>query len=76
MKRLCPACHGVKHFRNSTRIGCGEQCKNHFMQVNNCNLDTFARHYIEAESLFEERNKVSKWTIKAPLLDELGIKYS
>lgn len=30
IQALCPACHGVKHFHNSTRIGYGEQAKNHF----------------------------------------------
>lgn len=72
---LCPACHGVKHIRHSTRIGYGEHAKSHFMRVNKCNLDKFAFHYIEAEMLFEKRNKVDKWTIKAPLLEKLGIKY-
>ena len=58
---LCPACHGVKHFRNSQRIGYGEHAKAHFLKVNNCNLNDFVEHYMAAESLFHERNTVDKW---------------
>ena len=75
IKALCPACHGVKHFRNSVRIGYGEQAKHHFMKVNDCGLDTLTKHYLEVESLFEQRNQVRQWEMKAPLLDELGINY-
>ena len=75
IKALCPACHGVKHFRNSVRIGYGEQAKQHFMQVNHCGLATLTQHYLAAEALFAERNQVKQWTMKAPLLDELGIEY-
>lgn len=75
IKTLCPACHGVKHFRNSVRIGYGEQAKKHFMKVNHCGMETLTKHYLEAESLFEQRNQVKQWEMKAPLLDELGITY-
>lgn len=71
---LCPACHGVKHFRNSQRIGYGEHAKAHFIRTNKCSAETFAEHYMEAQSQFDERNKVNSWEMKAPLLDELGIR--
>lgn len=58
---LCSACHGVKHYRNSNRIGYGENSKRHFMRVNNCNELTFAGHLMQAENDFEEKNKVLRW---------------
>jgi len=58
---LCPACHGVKHIRHSQRIGYGEHAKRHFMEVNGCTNSEFAEHYLEALSLFNERNRVDKW---------------
>ena len=58
-----------------TRIGYGEQVKHHFMKVNHCGLDTLTKHYLEVESLFEQRNQVKQWQMKAPLLDDLGIVY-
>jgi len=61
---LCPVCHGVKHFRNSQRIGYGEHSKAHFLKINNCTLEDFALHYLEAENLFNERNKIKKWIMK------------
>jgi hypothetical protein len=75
IKAICPSCHGVIHFKNSTRIGYGEQAKAHFMKVNNCNLTDFTIAYIEAENRFDSLSKIDKWNIAAPLLDELGIKY-
>jgi hypothetical protein len=72
---LCPACHGVKHFRNSTRIGYGEQSKAHFMKINNCDFNAFMEHYLEAQATFDELSKIKKWEIIAPLLDELEIEY-
>lgn len=68
---LCPACHGVKHMRNSERIGYGENSKRHFLKINNCDDITFAGHYTEAQFLFDERNKVERWKIKADL-DKFG----
>lgn len=68
---LCPACHGVKHMRNSERIGYGESSKRHFLKINNCDDITFAGHYAEAQLLFDERNKVKRWKIKADL-DKFG----
>ena len=64
---LCSACHGVKHMRNSERIGYGEQSKVHFLKVNGCTSMTFAKHYAEAQFLFDQRNKVLRWNIAADL---------
>lgn len=64
---LCPACHGVKHMRNSERIGYGDSAKAHFLKVNNCSQMVFAKHYAEQQFLFEERNNVLRWKVKADL---------
>lgn len=64
---LCPACHGVKHMRNSERIGYGDSAKAHFIKVNGCSEVALAGHYAEAQMLFEERNEVERWKIKADL---------
>lgn len=64
---LCSKCHGVKHFRNSVRLGYGENAKNHFVKINRCSLLDFASHCIDSEIAFEERNKVYRWEMKADL---------
>lgn len=64
---LCPACHGVKHIRNSERIGYGKHSKSHFIKTNNCSELMFGKHYAEAQFLFEERNEVLRWKLKADL---------
>lgn len=64
---LCHACHGVKHMKNSIRIGYEESSKAHFIKVNNCSPMDFAKHYTDALVLFEERNEVFRWRIKADL---------
>lgn len=64
---LCSKCHGVKHYRNSTRLGYGEEAKQHFMIVNNCSEMEFATHLVQAQMDFEERNKVYRWKVKADL---------
>ena len=66
---LCEKCHGVNHFRHSVMIGYGEHAKQHFLKINKCNMETFAAHFIEAENLFNERNKVDKWTMKVPYFE-------
>ena len=30
---ICSKCHGVKHFKNSVRLGYGEEAQKHFMKV-------------------------------------------
>ena len=50
---LCSRCHGVKHIRNSQRLGFGENAKIHFMKVNNCNELEFATHLTKAQMDFE-----------------------
>ncbi|MFA5449112.1 MAG: hypothetical protein WC292_01555 [Clostridia bacterium] len=64
---LCSACHGVKHVRNSERIGYGESAKRHFLKINKCSPIVFAGHYAEAQILFDERNEVKRWKVKAEL---------
>lgn len=64
---LCSACHGVKHMRNSERIGYGESAKAHFIKVNGCSAVALTGHYTEAKMLFEERNEIERWKIKADL---------
>lgn len=75
---LCSKCHGVKHYRNSTRLGYDEEAKQHFMNVNNCGEMEFAAHLVQAQMDFEERSKVYRWKIKADLskfgLDNATIK--
>lgn len=64
---LCSKCHGVKHMRNSQRLGFGENAKRHFMKVNNCSNFEFASHYAQAQMDFEERNEILRWKINADL---------
>lgn len=64
---LCSKCHGVKHIRNSQRLGFGENAKRHFMEVNNCNELEFAKHLAKAQMDFEERNKIYRWKMIADL---------
>ncbi|MGN1212654.1 MAG: hypothetical protein ACI4TZ_01310 [Christensenellales bacterium] len=64
---LCSRCHGVKHIRNSQRLGFGENAKKHFMKVNNCNELEFAAHLTKAQMDFEERNKIYRWKMIANL---------
>ncbi len=64
---LCSRCHGVKHIRNSYRLGYGEDAKTHFMKVNNASELDFIAHLTEAEMKFEEQNKVYRWNIVADL---------
>ncbi|MCL2675217.1 MAG: hypothetical protein FWE84_01320 [Firmicutes bacterium] len=68
---LCSACHGVKHYRNSERIGYEESAKRHFLKINECGEIVFAGHYAEAQALFEERNGVLRWKVRADL-DKFG----
>ena len=64
---LCSRCHGVKHIRNSYRLGYGDDAKTHFMKVNNASELDFIAHLTEAEMKFEELNKVYRWNIVADL---------
>lgn len=60
---LCPKCHGVKHFRNSERLGYSDNAKRHFMQVNNCKDIDFANHYTEEQFIFDKLSKVYRWKV-------------
>ena len=64
---LCSKCHGVKHIRNSQRLGYEEDTKRHFINVNKCSELDYASHLIKAQMDFEERNKIYRWKIKADL---------
>ena len=64
---LCSRCHGVKHIRNSERLGYGENAKRHFMKVNNCSELEFVSHLTKAQIDFEEMNKVYRWKMIANL---------
>ncbi len=64
---ICSKCHGVKHIRNSQRLGYGENAKQHFIEVNNCNELEFASHLTKAQIDFEEKNKIYRWKIIANL---------
>lgn len=64
---LCPKCHGVKHMRNTERIGFGENAKRHFLKINNCDQMVFVNHYIEQQLRFEELNEVLRWEVVADL---------
>lgn len=70
---LCSKCHGVKHIRNSQRLGYGENTKRHFMNVNDCSELEFASHLTKAQLDFEERNQIYRWKIVADL-DKFGLK--
>ncbi len=64
---ICTKCHGVIHYKNSVRLGYGNEAKMHFIKVNNCSEMEFASHLHKAISDFEERNKVYRWKIVADL---------
>lgn len=70
---ICSKCHGVKHIRNSQRLGHEEDAKKHFMKVNNCNELEYAFHLAKAQIDFEERNKIYRWKIVADLT-KFGLK--
>lgn len=62
---ICSKCHGVKHIRNSQRLGYGEEAKNHFISVNKCTELDYASHLALAQIDFEEKNKIYRWKIIA-----------
>lgn len=64
---ICSRCHGVKHFKNSVRLGFGEEAQMHFMKVNNTSEMQFANHLNKSLIEYEERNKVLRWKIVASL---------
>ncbi len=64
---ICSRCHGVKHFKNSVRLGYGEEAQEHFIKTNNCSEIKFASHLNKSFLEYEERNKVYRWKIVADL---------
>lgn len=69
---LCKKCHGVKHIKNTTRLGYEKESKEHFIKINKCSDMDFASHYMNTEMLYNQRNQVDRWTLKAPTLEQLG----
>ncbi len=67
IKAICSRCHGVKHFKNSVRLGFGEDAEKHFMKVNNASEMQFASHLNKTLLEYEERNKTHRWKIVADL---------
>lgn len=64
---ICGKCHGVKHFKNSVRLGFGKQAKEHFIKTNKCSEIDFINHLLEAKINYDERNKIYRWKIIANL---------
>lgn len=64
---LCPQCHGVKHMRNSERIGYGENAKRHFCTINKSSAMDFANHYAEQQFRFEDLSEIFRWKVIAEL---------
>ena len=64
---ICSKCHGVKHFKNSVRLGYGEEAQEHFMKVNNASEMEFASHLNKSLLEYNERNSVYRWKIVADL---------
>ena len=71
IKAICSRCHGVKNFKNSVRLGFGEEAERHFLKVNNASEMQFATHLNKALIEYEEKNKVFRWKIIADL-EEFG----
>ena len=70
---ICSKCHGVKHIRNSKRLGHEEDAKKHFIKVNNCSELEYAAALAQAQLQFDELNKVYRWKIIADL-EKYGLK--
>lgn len=64
---ICTRCHGVKHFKNSVRLGYGEEAQKHFMKVNDASEMEFASHLNKSLLEYNERNSVYRWKIVADL---------
>lgn len=64
---ICSHCHGVKHYKNSVRLGYGEETQQHFIKVNNCSDMEFASHLSKSLLEYNERNSVYRWKIVADL---------
>lgn len=70
---ICNKCHGLKHIRNTQRLGYEEEAKKHFMKVNNCNELDYASCLAQAQISFNEQNKIYRWKIIADLT-KFGLK--
>ncbi len=61
---LCELCHHVKHLGHAELLAARgeldmERVVDHFLRVNGCDRDTFARHRSEAFALWRERSRHS-----------------
>ena len=68
---ICSSCHGVIHFKNSVRLGYGQQAKAQFLKVNKCSEMDFAGHLYQALIDYNNRNEIIRWNIIANL-DRFG----
>lgn len=64
---ICSKCHGVKHFKNSVRLGYGEETQKHFIKVNGASEMEFASHLNKSLLEYNERNTIYRWEIVADL---------
>lgn len=75
---ICSKCHGVKHIRNSQRLGYEQEAKTHFINVNKCSELEFASQLARAKIEFDELNKIYRWRLVADLskfgLDNASVK--
>lgn len=64
---ICSKCHGVKHFKNSVRLGYGQQAAAHFIKTNNCSEMEFSSYLLQAQIKYEELNTIYRWEMIANL---------
>lgn len=64
---ICSKCHGVKHIKNSLRLGFEEKAKKHFIDVNNCSEFDFYSELARVIIEYNELNQIYRWKIKADL---------
>ena len=66
MIALCPSCHGVKHFGRSALV-LREDDKmriyKHFVAVNGCSREEFAKHLRAELAKYQSRSKHADWKI-------------
>ncbi len=72
---LCRKCHSVKHIGFST-INFSKKDSNfkdlvkHFMKINNCDRETFVRHYLQEMKKFEKRSRY-EWILDISFLNKI-----
>lgn len=58
---ICSRCHGIKHFKNTVRLGKEQTAISHSLKVNNCSEQDFVQHLTKAVMDYKEKNKVFRW---------------